>query len=71
MKSYVNCAIIKVGTCQQWIRRKEVLPMGTLKDESSTHQPESIMTILSLYEDGWFVEDIEERFDEVKKYAVK
>ncbi len=45
--------------------------MGTLKDESSTHQPESIMTILSLYEDGWFVEDIEERFDEVKKYAVK
>ena len=45
--------------------------MGTLKDEPSTHRSESIMTILSLYTDGWFVEDIEERFDEVKKYAVK
>ena len=45
--------------------------MGTLKDEPSTHRPESIMTILSLYGDGWFVEDIEDRFDEVKKYAVE
>ena len=24
--------------------------MGTLKDEPSTHRPESIMTLLSLYE---------------------
>lgn len=45
--------------------------MGTLKDEPSTHRPESIMTLLSLYVDGWFVEDIEDRFDEVKKYAVE
>ena len=43
--------------------------MGTLKDEPSTHRPEEIMAILSLYGQGYFVEDIEERFDELKKYA--
>ena len=43
--------------------------MGTLKDEPSTHRPEEIMAILSLYGQGYFVEDIEGRFDELKKYA--
>ena len=41
------------------------------KKEPETHKPEAIMDILSLYRQGqgWFVEDIEERFDEVRKYA--
>lgn len=41
------------------------------KKEPETHRPEAIMDILSLYGQGWFVEDIEERFDEVRKYAIE
>ena len=43
--------------------------MGTLKDEPSTHHPDAIMDILSLYRKGWPAEEIAERFDELRKYA--
>lgn len=56
----MNCVIIKVGTCQQWIRRKEVSPMDTKKKEKKKEETPIEFHILDLLSHDWTIEEVEE-----------